>query len=66
MKPGTYVEAQYSTASAREMIRGWLGSNPTDYDIERVARYMRTTLRIGGLMITRELVRAALEAHPNA
>lgn len=66
MKPGTYVEAQYSTASAREMIRGWLGPNPTDDDIERVARYMRATLRIGGLMITRELVRAALGAHPNA
>ena len=59
-KPGTYVEAQYSTPSAMAMIRRWL--DQSDGDVERVARYMRDILRIGGIKSCRALIRGALEA----
>ncbi len=62
MKPGTYTQAQYSTPAAHAMVRGWLGPHPTTEDIERVARYMRDSLRIGGLRSCRALVRGAMLA----
>lgn len=61
MRPRTYTEAQYSTPSAQAMIREWLDTDrPTAEDIERVARYMSTTLRIGGRAACRALVVGAI------
>jgi len=62
----TYTEAQYSTPSAREMIRRqFLQMDkypvPTQEAVEATARYMSRTLRIGGLRICRALVVAAIE-----
>lgn len=54
---GTYVEAQYSTDSAREMIRRWVADHG---DRESVARYMRDSLRIGGIKVCRALVEDAM------
>lgn len=65
LNPGrTYTEAQYSTPSAMKMIREqFLGPPPyTKADVERVAKYMSTTLRIGGLRVTRALVVGAIES----
>lgn len=56
----TYTEAQYSTFAAQEMIRGWLDGDHGEDRVEAVARYMARTLRVGGLKVCRELVRAAI------
>lgn len=61
MSGRTYTEAQYSTPSAMEAIRGWLGPEPGPEDIERVARYMSLTLRIGGMRICRALIEGAIK-----
>lgn len=64
MKPRTYTEAQYSTPSARAMIRGWLRAGIESVmvgDVERVALYMSRTLRIGPLSACRALVLAAVD-----
>lgn len=58
----TYTEAQHSTPSAHAMIREWVGANPAPEDIERTARYMRDTLRIGGIKACRALVLGAIKA----
>jgi hypothetical protein len=58
----TYTEAQYATPSARAMILGWLGPDRGAESIDRVARYMRDTLRIGGIRVCRALVRGAIAA----
>ena len=54
----TYTEAQYSTPSAHAMIRQWI--EDARGDREAVARYMRDTLRIGGLRSCRALILGAL------
>lgn len=56
---GTYVEAQYSTPSAQKMILEWIDQHGGDR--ESVARYMRDTLRIGGIKACRALIAQALE-----
>ena len=61
----TYTEAQYSTASAREMIRKQFlyidkYPEPSMERIEGCARYMSKTLRIGGLKVCRRMVLAAI------
>ena len=63
MKPGTWTEAQYSTPSARAMIRGWLRADLASVmpsDVERVALYMSRTLRIGPLRVCSAMVLAAV------
>ena len=40
----------------REMVLSWLGDDRSTESIERVARYMSRTLRIGGMTSCRELV----------
>lgn len=62
----TYTEAQYSTPSAHAMIRGWVGANPSPEDIEHTARYMRDSLRIGGIKACRALVLGAIRATQEA
>jgi hypothetical protein len=63
----TYTEAQYSTPSAHAMIRGWVGTDqPSPEDIERTARYMRDSLRIGGIKACRALVLGAIRATQEA
>ncbi|MGH9316894.1 MAG: hypothetical protein ACRD1P_07295, partial [Thermoanaerobaculia bacterium] len=57
----TYTEAQYSTPSAMETIRGWLGPEPGPEDITRVARYMSRTLRIGGMRACLDLIAGAIK-----
>ena len=54
----TYTEAQYATESARAMIRCWYAQHGND--AESVARYMRDTLRIGGIKACRKLVSEAI------
>ena len=60
----SYPEAQFSTPSARAMIRSWLDGRISNGSQEEVARYMRDTLRIGGIKACRELVRSAVEETP--
>lgn len=55
----TYTKAQYSTPSAEAMIRRWV--EEAGGDEERVARYMRDTLRIGGIRACRALVLGAVK-----
>ena len=61
----TYTEAQYSTPSAREMIRSRflrMQDMPlTPAGIEACAQYMSKTLRIGGIKVCRMLTLAAIE-----
>ncbi len=54
----TYTEAQYMMESSKALIRKWL----EDWrgDAEGVARYMRDSLRIGGIKSCRELIRKAV------
>lgn len=61
----TYTEAQYSTPSARKMIREQFLDiakypNPDKQHIDAVARYMSRSLRIGGMRICRMIVMAAI------
>lgn len=58
-KPGTYVEAQYSTPASREMIRRWVSDHRGD--TEALARWMRDTLRIGGIRACRAIIREAMK-----
>ena len=58
----TYTEAQYSTPAAMAMIRDKLLAGRSDAEsIEAAARYMRDTLRIGGLRSCRALVMGAIQ-----
>lgn len=62
----TYTESQYSTESAKEMIRSKflpaVGPNGyTAQDIECAAAYMSKSLRIGGMKACRALVINAIE-----
>jgi len=57
----TYTEAQYSTPSAMAMILEWLGPDYRKPDIERVAKYMSCTLRIGGIKACRALIIGATQ-----
>jgi len=62
----TYAEAQYSTESAKEMIRSKFlpVAGPAGYsaeDIECAAKYMSKSLRIGGLKACRALVLEAIK-----
>lgn len=50
------------TPAAHAMIREWVGPDPTPEDIERTARYMRDSLRIGGIRVCRALVLGAIKA----
>lgn len=62
VKPRTYTQVQYMTESSKAMIRRWLDTDkPTEEDIERVAKYMRDTLRIGGIRVCRALIREAIK-----
>lgn len=58
---GTYTEAQYLTEGGRGIIIKWLNGGRADEDVERVARYMSNTMRIGGIRPCRELVRLAIK-----
>lgn len=66
--PTTYTQAQYSTESARQMIRDKFlpvrgADGYSDRDIEGAARYMSKTLRIGPIADCRRLVRDAIAQH---
>jgi hypothetical protein len=61
----TYTESQYSTESAKEMIRTKFlpAVGPEGYskdDVECAARYMSKSLRIGGMKECRALVLGAI------
>jgi len=59
----TYTEAQYSTPAAMQLIRdNFLGGRRDQESIEAAARYMRDTLRIGGLKSCRALVMGAIQS----
>ena len=63
----TYTEKQYSTESAKEMIREKFlpAAGPDGYskeDIECAARYMSKSLRIGGIAACRALVLNAIRS----
>lgn len=45
--------------ATREMVKGWLAKH--NGDVEGLARWMRDSLRIGGLKECRALVTAAVE-----
>lgn len=44
----------------KEMIKGWLTANPSSQEIETLARWMRDSLRIGGVKICHSLIQEAL------
>jgi hypothetical protein len=54
----TYTEAQYMTESSKALIRKWI--EDWHGDREGVARYMRDSLRIGGIKACRELIEKAV------
>ena len=60
MKAGTYTEAQYLTDSSKAMIRRWVEDHGGDR--EAVARYLRDTLRVGGIRSCRAIVAEAMAA----
>lgn len=60
MRPGTYAEAQYLTDSAKRMVRRWVEDHGGDR--EAVARYLRDSLRVGGIRSCRAIVEAAMAA----
>ena len=49
-------ETKGLTEAAAKMVRGWL---ETSKDEERLARWMRDTMRLGGVKQNREIIQAA-------
>lgn len=58
---GTWAEGQYSTDSGKATILRWLGE-VFNGDHEAVARYMKDSLRVGGIRVCRKLVAGGVES----
>lgn len=53
-------EENAMNTQTKEMIKGWLTANPSSQEIETLARWMRDSLRIGGVKICHSLIQEAL------